>query len=716
MRRSQISSVPAERPDVLHELTGEPFRYPPLEPNSIRFLNLQPSPSDTDSLSCSFLHLPRSADTQYEVLSGFWEDPSSPFRHASLLVDGRSCRATPKLAQALCKFRHRDKSRLLWIQSLCVDPHNVSERNAQIGRLRDLLQSAQRLILWLGAAEDGSDAVFEHLSRFRHLVTEDNWPRPPLADPVYGRRREVLPYHPAAPAVEDYVRPYPGVAAAAFAQLCLRPWFYRPWSLPELALSKNILLVCGDHQLPQVPWYNPIAMLVEAYSADRQRQQTTPSHTSLFADLDTPVADAVSHVAGLSFHARSPLAWPGYGCGLGFENAYRIVRNCRANDRRDSVFATVALECVPTISIDYGSSVSETYRRATFALMRKHHSIQVLRRLDSPSRDSYLPSWALDFSTPLETNHALWVLPGARFLKDRNYHASIHGVEQADADQRTLFWPGDSAKVPQTRIDSAGRLVITGRFMEAIVATGPLMPANATGTNVNQITLEAWEHLASQLLQLPTKKRFPQSIVDAFLDTITANDTHDVLRNKPPRPLVSPVADRARRWYKRHGAGILRQVDPDYFAAASSFSRPPAGYGLLLPLDQTRKISSTREEEGEDKASQEKEELVVGRRIARACRNKRFFITDQGSMGLAPPGAKKGDAIAFLPTGMFPLFLQPRRDHHQNGDDDDNVEMTAYRLLGEGFLYDWWRHMEPVWDRRVRTGSYGDLLTEFVIE
>jgi len=791
MAQSQISSVPTERYDVLFERTGEPFRYPPLRPESVRFVNLYPSQKGTDALSCSFLHLPRSAfaDTKYEVLSGFWGSPA-PFQPVSLLVDGRSCKTTPKLAQALFRFRLRDKSRLLWIQSLCIDSFNLDGRNRQIGGLRDVLQSARRLIVWLGGVEDNSDYVFQHLSQFKHLVTEKNWPDSPPDDTLPHFGRHEMPYRPIPASAYEFVRPYPETAETAFAHhLCLRPWFYRPWSIPELHLSKNIQLVCGEDELELAPWYNPIAMLVDAYRAGHYRP-TNSSRSYFFTNMESlpiPAVDAVSHVSSLSFHPRPPpppQAWRlNY---LEFETAYRIVRNCLANDRRDSVFAIATLQSITCksvvctcakctcrtvkLDIDYSLSVSEVYQQATLALMRKHCSIQVLRRLDSLSRDFDLPSWTLDFGTSLKTGqcYPLWALPGVRLIKERETH--LPNIELADASRETLVWPLDAQNLPETRVES-GKLFITGLFLETITAIGPVMPvststptSNSNSTSnmeeeeeeeeIDQDTLTAWAQLASSLLH-PTGnengKRFPQSVVDAFFDTIMANDTNDVLRNNPPRPTVSPVADIAKRWYLRHYSGdsALHQLDPEYFAESSLPAQGTSttndafqcrDYELAQIWGNLRLRTRTKKTQGE-KEKDKHERLVESlletatRRIARACTNRRFFITNKGSMGLAPPQAEEGDAIVFLPTGVFPLFLQPQHYNHNqnqnqnqnqsqkdivaqqdgNGNTNTNRDRITYKLLGEGFLYDWWQHVALVFEHRVRTRSYGDFMTDFIL-
>ncbi len=159
-----------ETPDVLFQQTGVPFQYCTLQhPDSVRLLKLEPSETGTDVLVCSFLDLPLSTEPEYEVLSGFWGYQASPSWPASLIIDGQSCMTTPELVTALLRFRRQDRPRLFWIQALAIDIHNISERSGQIRRLRDILMSAQRLIIWLGAAEDDSELVFEHLRRLEHL-------------------------------------------------------------------------------------------------------------------------------------------------------------------------------------------------------------------------------------------------------------------------------------------------------------------------------------------------------------------------------------------------------------------------------------------------------------------------------------------------------------------------------------------------------------------
>lgn len=181
---------------------------------------------------------------------------------------------------------------------------------------------------------------------------------------------------------------YPQDVDATLLKLCARAWFYRPWSIPEIALSKDTVVVCGDHELgQQVSHINPFSWLCQ-FSPSR-RQALLSSGISFYEELSIPVLnDAMGHVSILCFgdYLHIPES-------ISMGDAYRIVRSCHATDPRDSVFAIASLEPIKPVEVDYQLNVSEVYQQATFALLSMPRSTQVLQRLASPfKRSSELPS------------------------------------------------------------------------------------------------------------------------------------------------------------------------------------------------------------------------------------------------------------------------------------------------------------------------------------
>jgi hypothetical protein len=42
----------------------------------------------------------------------------------------------------------------LWIDSICIDQSNTEEKNVQVGMMKDIYESAQTIISWLGHLDD----------------------------------------------------------------------------------------------------------------------------------------------------------------------------------------------------------------------------------------------------------------------------------------------------------------------------------------------------------------------------------------------------------------------------------------------------------------------------------------------------------------------------------------------------------------------------------
>ncbi len=89
---------------ILLEGTGESFQYTALQhPDSIRLLKVEPSVTGAGAVYGSFLDLTLLSKPAYEVLSGFWGGKTTSSRLASLIIDGKNCKATPELVQALIR-------------------------------------------------------------------------------------------------------------------------------------------------------------------------------------------------------------------------------------------------------------------------------------------------------------------------------------------------------------------------------------------------------------------------------------------------------------------------------------------------------------------------------------------------------------------------------------------------------------------------------------
>lgn len=96
----------------------------------------------------------------------------------------------------------------LWVDALCINQNDISERNHQVGQMKDMYQGAALVIAWLGAATDDDVLAFRALQN--DGITPRKWPW------------------------------------EAWYQLFRKPYWRRIWIIQEFVLGEETHLWCGD--------------------------------------------------------------------------------------------------------------------------------------------------------------------------------------------------------------------------------------------------------------------------------------------------------------------------------------------------------------------------------------------------------------------------------------------------------------------------------------
>ncbi|KAJ1328126.1 HET domain-containing protein [Microdochium nivale] len=136
---------------------------------------------ESSSAQRNRLTRPQPSFAGYECLSYTWgseEDPlpvyvnSPPASEAGDMV----IKVTQNLEQALRHLRHTAKERVFFIDAICIDQSNTSERGEQVAVIGEIYQRAAGTVIWLGPEADDSDYAMKVLedvaSTFKvHLVS-----------------------------------------------------------------------------------------------------------------------------------------------------------------------------------------------------------------------------------------------------------------------------------------------------------------------------------------------------------------------------------------------------------------------------------------------------------------------------------------------------------------------------------------------------------------
>ncbi|KAK7946359.1 uncharacterized protein PG986_010680 [Apiospora aurea] len=348
----------------------------------------------------------------------------------------------------------------------------------------------------------------------------------------------------------------------------------------------------------------------------------------------------------------------------------RYSRMCQSSDMKDRVYGVLGLFEPGFMTIDYKLPVEEIFRRFVEASIKLKGELSILQSNGSQRHLSSLPSWVPDLSstTPLGT------LP-TTYFSDTCSRCDEFTLRQADGSVTTIATTGFPKKIlPGLEFRADGALVVRGKLVDTITAIGPELPSGiAYAPKRYQEGAEAepcsfahvfreWESLAASLI--PTWGRFlPSSVTDAFATTLNADqgELGDTW-GRPDRAFCEHMEGFAQ-WYRLCGTGVLEAADPSGYLRDVEFFMHWAGTEAKHAADSLAegKLPSRLRWYRKD--------------VEYTIYDRRFYVTEGGSMGLAAPGARVGDRIAFIPGAYQPFVLRK------------GEEGESWTMHGDCYLY-----------------------------
>jgi hypothetical protein len=156
----------------------EPYQFKSLaDDRHIRVLKLSPSPFGDHDLSCELLHVSLDKLPKFEALSYSWDAQVSS---SQITCDGKGLGITTNCKAALRRLRLVQKSRLLWVDSICINQLSIPERNQQVKLMGEIYGKAKRVVVCLGESTPKSEIVLKYLKRLHGIalvsrIFSDKW-------------------------------------------------------------------------------------------------------------------------------------------------------------------------------------------------------------------------------------------------------------------------------------------------------------------------------------------------------------------------------------------------------------------------------------------------------------------------------------------------------------------------------------------------------------
>ncbi|KAK1751079.1 heterokaryon incompatibility protein-domain-containing protein [Echria macrotheca] len=365
--------------------------YSPLpSPRHIRILEIIPldEPDETDEtdeieswIHCK-LHV-RSLDEAhgtYDALSYAW---GSEVPTVSVMVNDQTILMTTNLSDALHNMVRF--TRFVWVDSICINQSNVSERGHQVRLMKDIYQCARQVLVWLGGALGSRSMIELQETVLRQYVAAwylggKAWLHRFACDSDMDELRDNATIH--RPRHKHAATMVAGTNEARLVEeLLSRTWFTRTWVVQEVAVARQVTVVFGYQSLP---W----SIFVGLCSLAERRKMTAVPALKMVALVkiirDGEMARTPPPLSTLLFRT-----W--------FLNA---------SDPRDKVFSLLGI-CLGgndmTQFPDYGMSLATVYAEATRLIMEDSGSLEILAYVSrvKETQSADLPSWVPDWrATP----------------------------------------------------------------------------------------------------------------------------------------------------------------------------------------------------------------------------------------------------------------------------------------------------------------------------
>ena len=210
----------------------DPFSYDPLPDGHIRLLKFTHA---YHGMVCFTLQAFALADfPRYNALSYAW---GSEPQATAIGCNNKFYPLTPHLRAALEAFVvHRDWETRIWVDAICINQEDEEEKASQVKQMKSIYSLAQTVLVWLGNVADSSDLIMNEEWLLNTAQGLDNIPY------EVGVSRDTLLVTHGLPREND-------LRWRALKDIFTRDWWYRLWVVQEVAVAKELLVLCGAHKV-----------------------------------------------------------------------------------------------------------------------------------------------------------------------------------------------------------------------------------------------------------------------------------------------------------------------------------------------------------------------------------------------------------------------------------------------------------------------------------
>ncbi|RDW63474.1 hypothetical protein BP6252_11019 [Coleophoma cylindrospora] len=189
--------------------------------NETRLIHLAKGQGD-DPICCTLVHVSLDDKPFYHALSYCWGSTADP---QTIDIEGSPMEVTKNLFLAMTALRSKTDEQILWIDALCINQQDLSDRSEQVKRMRYIYEVAAVVDVWLGQEAEGSSGAFDIVRK--------------MAVGLYSSAQ-----------AKDLLKTSNGDAnLRALVPLFQREYWKRTWVIQEFSLGKEVVVHCGSESV-----------------------------------------------------------------------------------------------------------------------------------------------------------------------------------------------------------------------------------------------------------------------------------------------------------------------------------------------------------------------------------------------------------------------------------------------------------------------------------
>ncbi|PVH68697.1 HET-domain-containing protein [Cadophora sp. DSE1049] len=553
----------------------------PQKNRDIRLLRLFPGDWEHDIYG--EIRVANMDESSYWALSYAWGGGQ---RLRTLSLNGTQVSVTANLESALRRLRAM-KILDLWVDALCINQADTSERNHQVALMRDIYHRSEEVIVWLG----------------EETLTSSDSPTGSVRD-AFATLKHILDW-------SDSLSTQLKTLAIGLETLMGVPWWTRTWVVQEIVVAQKAQIVYGSTTLE---WAE---LATYAKVLDNHLEKCCAKvFDNLSADEQTALYNFINPLLDIE-SLRSQLA-NGRPYLL---DLLRKFRSRLASDKRDKVFAFLGLGNLSRqepIKVDYTMTNCEVYQEAALGLIRDTSSLQVLMCGSEWQEGSQFPSWVPDWSAPIP-------YPGLLAARLRQVSSGLYQASKGKAPEISIY--GEPALFH-----------LTGIAVDRISRVGEIMRPFA-----DRADYKIGEDVRDWQKVMPPSS---QEYVGGCYSNIAAFK----------RTMFTDL-------FFEESRGASRRLD----------ERDSISWGTWWRSNAQGFVNPNLDFDGVDET------------LETATAMRRFFVTDQGWMGLGPAATCADDHVFVLFGGETPFILRHVAENMEV-DQSNFGKPSRFSLVGDCFV------------------------------